>query len=73
MSEIPADVMQAAERVAECLNPGTVPHALVMDAAVRTILAERERCAVALGDFLMTKTNLDVLKIVECEEHVRRG
>jgi len=37
----------------------------------RALMKERDRSAAAAGRFLMTKTPLPVLKIVECEEAVR--
>lgn len=37
----------------------------------RALMKERDRSASAAGRFLMMKTPLPVLKIVECEEAVR--
>jgi hypothetical protein len=39
----------------------------------RAVIAERERAAKDVGNFLMLRTPLDVVRIVECEEVIRSG
>lgn len=72
---IPDHIMARAAAVAEPINPGTVLYDLIRDAAAAAILAavqeEREGCAVAVGNFLMLKTGLNVVDVVRAEEAIR--
>lgn len=68
-NDIPQDVWDASEdhlRTYSYLLSST-------EIIARSAMAERDACAVRAGNYLMTKTPLDVPRIVACEEAIRKG
>lgn len=69
---IPQDIWDRANEITPI---GEMTYTETVDFVARAILAERERAleeaAVACGSYLMLNSNVDVYKVVACEEAIR--